>query len=224
MLLKLSMSDPAVKLLALKQLMEQIDSHVDELLKQGLDSALLEDLRNRPMRDYVRAAQFSSLELIVEIDEANLRYVFMHVEDERRDRTLKEYFVKHGASAEMLNRLFKMNRDEVQALRDLFLGEAKTGRHPMPSPFEREEIHREWDAIVRNGQGQPTRESLYQLHTKFNQHTISALWQVINEFGTIESTASLRQSTKNPPIQSSGWNGGNRTHRTNTGDGASLSA
>lgn len=224
MLLKLSMSDPAVKLLALKQLMEQIDNHIDELLKQGLDPVLLEDLRNRPLRDYVRAAQFSSLELVVEMDEANLRYVFMHAEDERHDRTLKEYFVKHGASSEMLNRLFKMNREEVQALRDLYLGETKTGRHPMPSQFEREEIHREWDSIIKKGQGQPTRESLHQLHTKFSQHSISALWQVINEFGTIESTPSSRATAKNPSIQSSGWNGGNRTHRTNTGDGASLSA
>lgn len=225
MLFKLSILDPTTKRLVLEQLIEQVESSLEDLLKLGLDPELLDSLRNRPVRDFLRAGQMSTLELSVELDEGNLRYVFMRTVDERRDQSLREYFVKNGASTEILNRLFKMSRDEIAALRDLLTSNPRTGRPPLPSQFEREDIHRAWDKIVKVGAGQPTRESLYQLHQLFSSHSISALWQVVNEFGAIDTVPArpVRAAGQGVAGAPSAWHA-QRPARSGSGDGAPLSA
>ena len=185
---KFSITDPTTKRLVMEHFVDQFETHLDELLQQGVDPDLLDSMRNRPVRDFLRASQVSSLNFEVFMDGANLRHVFDRIEDVRKDQSLKEYFVRHGASPDLLNKLFKMSRAEVTALREMLLGDATAihiGRPAMPAPMVREAIHKEWDGIVKMNDGTPTRERLYLLHKKFAEYSIAALWAVINEFGTV---------------------------------------
>ena len=184
-----SITDPTTKRLVMENFVDQIETHLDHLLQQGVDPDLLDSMRNRPVRDFLRASQGSLLHFEVVVDGANLRHVFERIEDVRKDQALKEYFVRHGASPDLLNKLFKMPRAEVTALREMLLGHATAthiGRPAMPAPLVREAIHREWDAILKKERNLPTREGLYLLHQKFSDYSIAALWAVINEFGTVE--------------------------------------
>jgi hypothetical protein len=186
---KFSITDPTTKRLVMEHFVDQFETRLDELLQQGVDPDLLDSMRNRPVRDFLRASQVSSLHLEVFMDGANLRHVFDCIEDVRKDKSLREYFVRHGASPDLLNKMFKMSRAEVIALREMLLGDGAAvhvGRPAMPTPMIREAIHKEWDVLLKKEGDKPTRERLYLLHQEFAEYSIAALWAVVNEFGIVE--------------------------------------
>ena len=99
----------------------------------------------------------------------------------KRDRQRQEYFVKHGATPDMLVSLFKMTPNQIRTMRaTLRPSNGMVGRPTMPEIAERDRIQIAWVTICANESDM--RERYYTLHQQFAMHPMSALWSTINEF------------------------------------------
>lgn len=215
-MIKLNIKDPAIRTLIIETLLDQADNNIDGLIGQGVDPLWIENLRQLSSRDSVRASHFHNVEIEVTVNEKQLVHAFTQVADERRVRHLKEYFVRHGASVTMICKMFKMSSKEAKTAKQLLSSEQRLGRPPMPNPFDRETIHRQWDSITKTSDSL-VREHLYTLHQIFPVYTLATLWLVINEFGTssaqVEKLNTLSVAGK---TQQTKWQGGNCVHKIDT--------
>ncbi|OBV41163.1 STY4526/YPO1902 family pathogenicity island replication protein [Janthinobacterium psychrotolerans] len=211
-MIKLNVKDAAIRVLIIESLLDQADNDTASLLSQGIDSEWVENLRNLSSRDALRASHFQNVTMEVTLNEKQLSHAFAQAADERRVRQLKEYFVRHGASVSMICKMFKMSSKEAKAAKQLLLSEQRLGRPPMPSPYEREDIHDSWDKIVKTNQNSPIREKIVLLHKIFPSHTLATLWLVINEF---EPFGNQGMATKNDQSSQQGtkWDGGSCVHK-----------
>jgi len=213
-MIKLNIKDPAIRTLIIETLLDQADNNIDGLISQGVDPIWIENLRHLSSRDSIRASHFQNVAIEVTINEKQLVHAFMQVADERRVRQLKEYFVRHGASVNMICKMFKMSSKEAKAAKALLSSTAKLGRPPMPSPYLREAIHQQWDMILKATPPQPAREHLFSLHQHFPEHTLATLWLVINEFEPASggpNRSAPNSLTRQQPTTL--WTGGNCIHK-----------
>jgi hypothetical protein len=120
----------------------------------------------------------------VQIDAGSLEHGLRQVDYlTRRSRQL-EFFIRHGATSNMLTKLFKISSADVTLKRRLFSGTSSALRRPaMPSHPVRELIQRRWYEIRKGKQDEPVRAEDYEaLHHDFPQHTFATLWAVVHEF------------------------------------------
>lgn len=105
----------------------------------------------------------------------------------RRDTELAEYFVRNGASTEVMVQLFRIARDEVRALRRALSVEAveAVGRPKLPPIEKRELVHRDWLDIQRTCFADSMRERYYALHQRHPDLTIGAMLATLSEHGEI---------------------------------------
>lgn len=154
-----------------------------QLLQMGCDAELIDELRHRKTRDLLDlSARIRGLKVVFSPTE--LRQHLCGIDRQRRDDTLCEYFVRHGASRALVSKLFNRSADEVRKLRELVGGAGGTGRTRLPKEHEiRDEIHHAWYEITGNPQpGDSLRNWLYELHKKFPDYTIATLYSTIREF------------------------------------------
>jgi hypothetical protein len=185
-------NNPTIKRMVLEHLVEQMDSGgIDGLLSSGFSPELIDDLRQRPSRDFFHAAQFEGLSIKVSIDTAKLTACLYMRDRVRRDEMLKEYFVRHGASINLLRTLFTLSKQELQRLRsELDLAERATnGRPRLPPTALRDHIHSDWYEICQTYEQEPDRERLWRLHQKFPAFSIASLHRCTEEFKDSGSVA-----------------------------------
>ena len=120
----------------------------------------------------------------IQIDAGSLEHGLRQVDYlNKRSRQL-EYFIRHGATSNMLTKLFKISSADVTLKRRLFAGTSPRLRRPsMPPHAVREQIQ---DALVRDPQGQGARararRGLRGAAREFPQHTFATLYAVVHEF------------------------------------------
>lgn len=103
----INISDPTLTKMLLEHVVEQAEAGgLDQLLASGLRPELVDDLRQRPLRDFFYAARNGGLAMSVQFDIKNLEACLWRRDIAKHTETLKEYFVRHGASIEMLRSLF----------------------------------------------------------------------------------------------------------------------
>jgi hypothetical protein len=119
-----------------------------------------------------------SLTIGVAFDGAALKAGLRAVALVNEAKALEAYFIRHGASWQMMSTLFKMRhkltlqrRREVGAWRP-------AGRPPLPDLVTRERIYRAWRAI----EDPHPRVRYYQLHQTFPHFPIAVLAAVVGEF------------------------------------------
>lgn len=216
-MIKVAIKDPIIKTLIVEDLLQQAQADAGSLERQGLDPNWIKNYLGEEARELMRASlrssQYADVEFVVTISEAQINHAISRAADEKRVKQLTEYFVRHGASITMLRKMFKMGKHEIQAAKQLLSTEHKLGRPQMPSPFVREEVHQQWDKIVKANTEMPIREHLYLLHQAFQKFSLATLWQVINEFGPVEKPDSAQP--KSTQVQTL-WHGGNCVHRQST--------
>src|ERR1035437_9093212 len=101
----MALNNPEVRGLILKFLSGLIDEgQIQPLLSGGLTPELLDALRNRRMRDIARVAMDSSIGFHLKVDSPRLTRAFLSLDAAVRDQELLEYFVKHGASLQFIDR------------------------------------------------------------------------------------------------------------------------
>lgn len=186
----LAVNDPTLKRLLLELIVEKIDSDgMDELLKSGFTPDFLDAMRHRPARDLIQIANTSQLQIQVSLAPQIITNLLTRLDMVRRDTTLREYFVRHGASSELVCTLFKLSVDEFRRLRDLlFDGVVPSGRARLPATKVRDQIHVTWRNLEREMPNASTRELIYRLHKAYPDYTISALHMTLNEFGDAMTT------------------------------------
>jgi len=176
--------NPTTRRLILEELVERMDAgHLDALLLDGADPDVLDLLRHRPARDFIHAAKLEQLEILGTFDGDSVMRCFTRLDMIKRDIELQEYFVRHGASAEIACDLFKMSGDEFRRMRALLAPEAAVpGRAKLPPPAVRERVHEDWARLNKQVPALSRRECLYQLHQLHKEWSIHSLWSTLHEF------------------------------------------
>lgn len=202
----LAINDPTLKRFVLEHLVQQVDlGGLDKLLAAGFSPELLDDLRKRPLRDFVHAVQSEDVVINVSIDTQRLSACLWMCDRKRRDDMLTEYFVRNGASIVMLRTMFTMPKQELQRLRvELDMAEKATnGRPRLPPTSVRDYIHNAWHEICRQFADEPERERLWRLHQKFPAYSLSSIHRCTDEFSEQEEAAPERSQARPPKSKAS---------------------
>lgn len=181
----INITDSTLKQLLLQHLLEQAEAGgLDELLANGVQPALIDDLRQRPSRDFFHASRFDGLAMTASIDTKALQTCLWRRDMARHEETLKEYFIRHDASSELMRTLFTLPKQELQRLRtELDMSKkGPTGRPRMPTSAIRDLIHQDWHAINQEHPNEPERHRLWMLHQKYQAFSITTLYGVTSEF------------------------------------------
>lgn len=191
----LNISDSTLTKLILEHLVEQAEGGgLDQLLANGFRPELVDDLRQRPLRDFFYASRHGGLAMSVQIDTKNLEACLWRRDAAKHEEILKEYFIRNGASIELMRTLFTLSKQEQQRLRtELDLSkQGPNGRPRMPPATIRDKMHQVWHSIVQSNPQSNMRYCLSLLHQEFSAFSLTALHRVITEFDGPGATTSTQ--------------------------------
>jgi hypothetical protein len=178
--------DQQLRLLVLAQLIRELQQGAQEKAPPppGFTEKQVEELRSLTSAELVKLSEMTEPRVAVEIDAGSLEHGLRQVDYlSKRSRQL-EYFIVHGATSNMLTKLFRISSADVTLKRRLFAGTSSLLRRPaMPPHAMRETIQRRWFEIRKGKRDEPIRAEDYEeLHRDFPQHTFATLWAVVHEF------------------------------------------
>jgi Protein of unknown function (DUF2857) len=179
--------DQQLRLLVLAQLIREL--HQGEAGEkapppEGFTAQQLEDLKSLTSAELVQLSGMTDPRVAIEIDAGSLEHGLRQVDYlNKRSRQL-EFFIRHGATSNMLTKLFRISSADVTLKRRLFAGTSSALRRPaMPPHSVRELIQKRWFEIRKGKEQDPLRAEDYEeLHQDFPRHTFATLWAVVHEF------------------------------------------
>ena len=147
------------------------------LLESGFTTEQIDNLRNMPAADVARLIKSNKplFNISVNPDNLNLALDTKPIQEQQNEALVD--FIKRGASISMTRRYFKVGRNDITELRQIYDITHQPGRQPMPPVPLREAIVRHWyDAADL-----PERERLLAVHDLINrQVTLAAVFAVIS--------------------------------------------
>jgi hypothetical protein len=178
--------DQQLRLLVLAHLIRELrrEAEVKHPVPEGLSQQQIEELSALTSEELVQLSEMTDPRVAIEIDAGSLEHGLRQVDYlNKRSRQL-EYFIRHGATSNMLTKLFRISSADVTLKRRLFSGTSSSLRRPsMPTHAVREQIQRRWYEIRKGKQEEPVRAEDYEeLHRDFSSHTFATLWAVVHEF------------------------------------------
>jgi hypothetical protein len=178
--------DQQLKLLVLAQLVRDLHQAAEDKSPppEGFTERQAEELRALSTAELVKLSEMTEPRFAVQIDAGSLAHGLRQVDYlNKRSRQL-EFFIVHGATSNMLTKLFRISSADVTLKRRLFSGTSSSLRRPaMPPHAVREQIQRRWFEIRKGKEREPIRAEDYEeLHGDFAQHTFATLWAVVHEF------------------------------------------
>jgi hypothetical protein len=178
--------DHQLRLLVLAHLIKELQSRSAQRkpVPEGFTEEQIAELQSLSSAELVRLAEMPEPRVAIQIDAGSLEHGLRQVDYlTKRSRQL-EHFIVHGATSNMLTKLFKISSADVTLKRRLFSGTSSSLRRPaMPSHAVREEIQRRWYEIRKGKEAEPVRAEDYEeLRRDFQQHTFATLWAVVHEF------------------------------------------
>ena len=178
--------DQQLRLLALAQLIRELQEAARNKTPPpaGFSDQQVEELSTLSSAELVRLSEMTEPRVAIQIDAGSLEHGLRQVDYlTKRSRQL-EYFIRHGATSNMLTKLFRISSADVTLRRRLFAGTASALRRPaMPPHPVREKIQARWFEIRKGKEREPVRAEDYEeLHADFSQHTFATLWAVVHEF------------------------------------------
>jgi len=178
--------DQQLRLLVLAQLVRELQHAADEKEPPpaGFTERQAEELRSLSTAELVKLAEMTEPRFAVQIDAGSLEHGLRQVDYlNKRSRQL-EFFIRHGATSNMLTKLFRISSADVTLKRRLFSGTSSSLRRPaMPPHAVRENIQRRWFEVRKGKEREPIRAEDYEeLHADFAEHTFATLWAVVHEF------------------------------------------
>ena len=178
--------DQQLRLLVLAQLIRELKSAAGEQAPTppGFTERQIEELKALSSEELVQLAEMTEPRVAVQIDAGSLEHGLRQVDYlNKRSRQL-EHFIRHGATSNMLTKLFRISSADVTLKRRLFAGTSPLLRRPaMPAHPVREAIQNRWYQIRKGKEREPVRAEDYQtLHQDYPQHTYATLWAVVHEF------------------------------------------
>jgi hypothetical protein len=178
--------DQQLRLLVLAQLVRELQQSAQDKVSppEGFTEAQAEELAALSTAELVKLSEMTEPRVAVQIDAGSLEHGLRQVDYlSKRSRQL-EYFIVHGATSNMLTKLFRISSADVTFKRRLFSGTASSLRRPsMPPHAMREKIQARWFEIRKGKEREPVRAEDYEeLHADFGQYTFATLWAVVHEF------------------------------------------
>ena len=178
--------DQQLRLMVLAQLIRELQQGVETRSPPpaGFTDKQLEELRSLSTAELVKLSEMAEPRVAIEIDAGSLEHGLRQVDYlSKRSRQL-EYFIRNGATSNMLTKLFRISSADVTLKRRLFAGTSSALRRPaMPPHAVREQIQSRWFAIRKGKEREPLRAEDYEeLHRDFPRHTFATLWAVVHEF------------------------------------------
>ncbi len=178
--------DQQLRLLVLVQLIRELQHGAEQKAPppEGFTEKQVEELASMSSAELVKLSEMTEPRVAIAIDAGSLEHGLRQVDYlSKRSRQL-EYFIRHGATSNMLSKLFRISSADVTLKRRLFAGTNSLLRRPaMPSHAIREKIQNRWFEIRKGKEREPMRAEDYEeLHADYPQHTFATLWAVVHEF------------------------------------------
>ncbi|HST02707.1 MAG TPA: STY4526/YPO1902 family pathogenicity island replication protein [Usitatibacter sp.] len=178
--------DQQLRLLALAQLIRELQEAARNKTPPpaGFSDQQVEELSTLSSAELVRLSEMTEPRVAIQIDAGSLEHGLRQVDYlNKRSRQL-EFFITHGATSNMLTKLFRISSADVTLKRRLFSGTASSLRRPsMPPHAVREQIPARWFEVRKGKEREPVRAEDYEeLHADFPRYTFATLWAVVHEF------------------------------------------
>ena len=178
--------DPQLRLLMLAHLIRELQRENSQQLPPpaGLTAQQAAELRGLTSNELVRLAEMPDPRVAISIDAGSFEHGLRQVDYlGKRSRQL-EFFIRHGATSNMLTKLFRISSADVTLKRRLFTGTASSLRRPsMPPHPVREQIQKRWFEVRKGKEREPERAEDYEeLHADFSSQTFATLYAVVHEF------------------------------------------
>ena len=178
--------DQQLRLLVLAHLIRQLQEQGERSTPppDGFTEKQIEELQALSSSELMQLAEMTEPRVAIQIDAGSLEHGLRQVDYlNKRSRQL-EHFIRHGATSNMLTKLFKISSADVTLKRRLFAGTSPLLRRPaMPPHKVREQIQQRWHQIRKGKEREPLRAEEYQeLHVEFPIYTYATLWAVVHEF------------------------------------------
>jgi hypothetical protein len=178
--------DQQLRLMVLAHLIRELQRHAQDHgpIPEGFTERQVEELQALSSAELVKLSEMAEPRVAIQIDAGSLEHGLRQVDYLSKRSKQLEYFIVHGATSNMLTKLFKISSADVTLKRRLFSGTASSLRRPaMPPHAIREQITNRWYEIRKGKEEEPLRAEDYeQLHHEFPKYTFATLWAVIHEF------------------------------------------
>jgi hypothetical protein len=149
-----------------------------DLEAAGIEPEQLARLSQLSPLDLNRLAAMRSLTIGVAFDAGALKAGLRAVALANEAKALETYFIRHGASCQMMSVLFKLRRKLTLKRRRECGAWRRSGRMQLPDYGTRERIYRAWLRIEEPS----LRLRYFRLHQAFEQRPIAVLEAVVREF------------------------------------------
>ncbi len=177
--------DQQLRLLVLAQLIRELQAGAEQApTPPGFTEKQIAELQALSSSELVQLAEMTEPRVAIQIDAGSLEHGLRQVDYlSKRSRQL-EFFIRHGATSNMLTKLFRISSADVTLKRRLFAGTSSMLRRPaMPPHPVRELIQKRWYEIRKGKEREPIRAEDYEeLHADYPRHTFATLWAVVHEF------------------------------------------
>ena len=178
--------DQQLRLLVLAHLIRQLQEQGERSTPppDGFTEKQIEELQALSSSQLVQLAEMTEPRVAIQIDAGSLEHGLRQVDYlNKRSRQL-EHFIRHGATSNMLTKLFRISSADVTLKRRLFTGTASSLRRPsMPPHAVREQIQKCWFEVRKGKEREPERAEDYEeLHASFPSQTFATLYAVVHEF------------------------------------------
>lgn len=175
----LPLHDAQVRLMLLNHIALRLaEAAPTDLHAAGIDTEQLACLRQLSALDLNRLAAMRDLAIGVAFDGGGLQAGLRAVARVNEAKAWEAYFIRNGASWQMMNALFKIRRKVTLRRRRDCGAWRPAGRLPLPERATRQRIFRTWLAIEEPN----PRERYYRLHQAFPHLSIAALEAVVRKF------------------------------------------
>ena len=178
--------DQQLRLMVLAHLIRELHKAAQERAPapEGFSDKQVEELQALSSAELVKLSEMTEPRVAIQIDAGSLEHGLRQVDYLSRRSKQLEYFIVHGATSNMLSKLFKISSADVTLKRRLFSGTGSALRRPsMPPHPVRERITNRWYEIRKGKEAEPLRAEDYEaLHRDFPQYTFATLWAVVHEF------------------------------------------
>ena len=175
----LPLLDAQVRLVLLNHVAVRLaEAEPTELHAAGIENEQLARLRQLSALDLNRLAAMRDLTIGVAFDAAGLKAGLRAVALVNEAQALEAYFIRNGASWQMMSALFKIRRKVTLKRRRDCGAWRPSGRIPLPDYPMRERIFRAWLTM----EDPNLRLRYYRLHEAFPQLSIAVLEVVVREF------------------------------------------
>ena len=175
----LPLHDTQVRLVLLNHVTLRLaDALPDELDAVGIANEQIDRLCQMSALDLNRLAAMRTLTIGIALDGEALQAGLRAVALVKEVKALEAYFIRHGASTQLMSALFKIRRKLTLKFRRDLGARRPSGRVRLPDHATRERIYQLWLTIADPA----PRIRFHQLHQAFAHLPIAVLEVVVRDF------------------------------------------